>query len=155
MSHSISVRNDARLKPQYRLAEEKGLETWCHFQSRALCASVVNSPKEGLSHREACEGRLRLSHGELKIPVCAARILALRFLTEEVWCAGRSDNLGNHSAQKLTKVLFDLHHQVKVFPVFQGFSQCGFNSPTSNSKTHPLHKPRGAPIPCQVLWKSI
>lgn len=60
---------------------------------------------------QACKERPALSHGELKISVCATRILALRFLTEEAWRMERSDNnLGNHSAQKLTKVLFYLNH---------------------------------------------
>lgn len=53
--------------------------------SRALCASVANHQNKGLSQEQACEDRPELSHGQLKIPVCAARILAPRFLTEEAW----------------------------------------------------------------------
>lgn len=119
----------ARPKPQDRWAEEKDLWAWSNVQmkgwvaatSRALHASVLNC-QEGLSREQACEERSELKQSELSIPVSAARILALRFLTQEAWWVKRSGNLGNHSLLRNSQRFFlpKLLRQ-RCFLAFQGF----------------------------------
>lgn len=127
-----------------RLAKEKDTWAWCNFhmkdQVRVLPIDLcVHHNKLAMRRTLLGMGPIKdelskLSHVGLKTLVCAASILALRFLIDEAWWVERIRwELGKWLSAQKHKSFYQTHEVKVSVPIFQGSPKSSINVPTYNN----------------------